>query len=319
MPKLFVSFLCFILWTAPGWSEPVPPPANEDVRHYISVPKAGLRDFFKWHPMRVPLVSHHRGGPVPGYPENAIEALDNVLKYGPGLMEIDVAELADGTLILMHDDTLDRTTTGSGPIADKTWHEIKGLKLIDNEGDVTDFHIPRLEDVLDWAKGKAILTLDIKPGTSFRKVADAVIATGTQDYVTAIAYTLKQAEAFHAAAPNMPISITMRNAEEIAAVVASKIPADRVIAWTGTSALPAAHYKSLHGKGWRVIMGTLGARETSIDSQIAANDNDAQYLDYYKMGVDVIATDRFWAVQSQIRNPNQYFYILSKSKAAGQH
>ncbi len=52
------------------------------------------------------LLAAHRGGPAPGYPENAIETLDHVLSNAAFIMEVDVAETRDGVLFLMHDDTL---------------------------------------------------------------------------------------------------------------------------------------------------------------------------------------------------------------------
>ena len=62
------------------------------------------------------LVSAHRGGAYPGFPENSIAAMGHVLAEAPAVMEVDVATSADGVLYLMHDDTLDRTTTGSGAV-----------------------------------------------------------------------------------------------------------------------------------------------------------------------------------------------------------
>ena len=306
--KLF--FLCSLL-TGAAFPEEVPPPIEPDVRHIIQIPNGGLKRFLRWHSERIPLISHHRAGPAPGFPENAIETMDNALKYGPGLMEVDVAELADGTLVLMHDRTLDRTTTGSGKIIDKTWAEVEKLFLEDENSIATNFRIPRLEQVLRWAKGRAILTLDIKPATDFKKIVAAVKMTKAEDYVAVIAYSLDQALMFHAMAPDMPITVTMRNQKEFEAVLASGIPMSHIIAWTGTSALSPEFYNTLHGKGWRVIMGTLGG-VNAIDKQIAANDNDERYLDFFQSGVDVIATDRFWAVQNQIRNPNQYFFVQRK-------
>jgi glycerophosphoryl diester phosphodiesterase len=314
MTNLLKIILLSVLFTGGVVAETVPVPADNDVRYVIQIPPGGLHDFLRWQPSRIPLISHHRGGPAPGYPENAIETMDNALKYGPGLMEIDVAQLADGTLILMHDNRIDRTTTGTGLAANQTWPQLEKLFLVDSLGATTEFRIPRLENVLRWTKGRAILTLDIKRGTDFGAVVQAVKDAGAEDYVAAIAYTLDQAKAFHALAPDMPITVSMRNAAEIAAVEASGIPARNVIAWTGTRLLPSAHYTALHGKGWRVIMGTLGRGKTAIDNQIAANDNDARYLEIYKSGVDVIATDRFWAVQNQIRNPNLYFFVQKRRK-----
>ncbi len=301
--------LLYIFAVTPIFAETIPAPVDDNARYYIEIPKGGLLDFFKYTPMRVPMVSHHRGGPVPGYPENAIETMDNALKYGPGLMEIDVAQLKDGTLILMHDYTLDRTTTGTGKFKDVTWDYVKTLNLKDNEGRMTAYKVPLLRDVLLWAKGRAIVTLDIKRGTDFKKVVQLVEETASADYSVAIAYTLKQAIAFNKIAPDMPITVGMMKQDDITAVKNSGIPTNRVIAWTGTREKSAKFYNDIHRNGWRVIMGTLGRPNSSIDGQIAANDNDARYIDIFRKGADVIATDRFWAVKNQINNPNFYFYV----------
>ena len=77
-------------------------------------------------------------------------------------MEVDVAETKDGKLVLMHDDDLERTTTGTGLVADHTLAEIQALKL-ETGSKVTDFSPPTLEAALDWAvKNDAILELDKK-------------------------------------------------------------------------------------------------------------------------------------------------------------
>ena len=309
MHKLLSALLLYVFASSAVIAEDVPAPADENARYYIEIPKGGLLDFFKYTPMRVPMVSHHRGGPIPGYPENAIETMDHALKYGPGLMEVDVAQLEDGTLILMHDYTLDRTTTGTGKFKEVTWDYVKTLKLKDNDGALTAYKVPLLRDVLNWAKGRAILTLDIKRGTDFKKVVELVKETGAEDYTAAIAYTHKQAIAFNKMAPDMPITIGMMDKNDIKAIEESGIPSDRVIAWTGTREKSAEFYREIHGNGWRVIMGTLGRPDRSIDGQIAANDNDQRYLEIFQKGADVIATDRFWAVKQQIQNPNFFFFV----------
>ena len=60
------------------------------------------------------VIAAHRGGPAPGYPENAIETMQFNFDNGVRIFEIDVAETRDGVLTLMHDDRLNRTTTGRG-------------------------------------------------------------------------------------------------------------------------------------------------------------------------------------------------------------
>lgn len=289
------------------WAEDVPPPTSA-AYHYIELPPGGLPEFLAWRAIRIPMVSHHRGGPAPGFPENAIETMHNALRYGPGFLEVDVAMLADGTLILMHDDTLDRTTTGSGKVSRATWGEVQALRLVDEAGRRTAYKVPALADVLKWATGRAILTLDIKRGTDFSKVVAEVRDASAMDYVVAISYSLEQAKSFHAMAPEMAISVTVRNADELEAVLASGLPQDRLLAWTGTRLLPRELYDSIHAQGWRVILGTLGNPATSLDGEIARSGASDRYLELFQYGVDVIATDRFWAVQAAIRNPNIFVF-----------
>ena len=106
------------------------------------------------------LVSAHRGGPYPGYPENAAETMAAILEDIPAIMEIDVVTSADGVLYLMHDDTLDRTTTGTGETDALSWREISKLRLEDNDGVKTGFAPSRFDTALAWANGRTILQID---------------------------------------------------------------------------------------------------------------------------------------------------------------
>lgn len=312
MSKILLVFLILFGFAMPSISEEVPPPSDPNVRHYLKIPTGGLSMFLRRPAVSIPMISHHRGGPVPGLPENSLEAMDNALAYGYGLMEVDVAQLKDGTLILMHDDTLDRTTTGNGPFKDKTLPEIKKLYLKDNEGKVTPFRIPTLRAALNWAVGRTILTLDIKRGTDFRKVAALVEETKAGDYSVSIAYSMSQAQAFYRAAPKMPISIGIYDNEDIATLDTSGIPSELVVAWTGTTLLENAFYKKLHQRGWRTIVGTLGRGTSAIDNQIRDKTLNISYHDIVNRGADIIATDRFWAVQQEISNPNLFIYTQQK-------
>lgn len=300
--------VCLHFATGPLSAENVLEPPS-DAYHYMEIPPDGLPSFLAWRPVRLPLVSHHRGGPAPGYPENAIETMQHALRYGPGLMEVDVAMLGDGTLVLMHDDTLDRTTTGKGAISDATWEYVSKLFLVDEAGNRTDFRVPRLMDVLKWAVGRVILTLDIKRGTDFARVAAEIDATRSRDYVIAISYSLDQARAFHAVSPVLALSVTIRNQEELDAVLSSDLPTDRLVAWTGTRIVPGEIYNAIHKQGWRVIVGTLGNPSTSMDGEIYRSGSQGRYLQIFQYGADIISTDRFWAVQNEIRNPNLFFFV----------
>ncbi|WP_417448919.1 glycerophosphodiester phosphodiesterase family protein [Kordiimonas sp.] len=311
--KHFFSLVCWAFFSV-GYSvaaEQVPTPTDPNARFYIQLSDGGLSNFFRYHPMRMPLISHHRAGPAPGYPENAIETMDNALRYGFGLIEVDVAQLMDGRLILMHDDTVDRTTTGTGSISRMTQKDIAALYLVDNEGIETDYRVPHLESVLRWAKQKAILTLDIKPGTDFTRVAKAVRTAEAEDYTVAITYSVEQAQKFHKIAPEMMLTITMYDTADIATVERSGINPAKIIAWTGTDQKSTTFYKEIHKRGWRVISGTFG-----LDKELARTGQNEQYLSLYANGIDIIATDRFWAIQQQIFNPNHFYFVRQNAPAA---
>ena len=73
-----------------------------------------------------PLSIAHRGHSI-AYPENTLEAYRKAIELGVEMIECDVNITRDGTLVMMHDTTLDRTTTGSGRVSAATWDEIKQL------------------------------------------------------------------------------------------------------------------------------------------------------------------------------------------------
>ncbi|MHA7130310.1 glycerophosphodiester phosphodiesterase family protein [Algoriphagus namhaensis] len=245
------------------------------------------RDFYSWTSDRIPMVSAHRGGPYPGFPENAIETFENVLKYTPAIIELDVAMTQDSVLILMHDDELDRTTNGTGKVNEVTYEYIQGLRLEDENGDLTEFKVPTLEQALNWAKGKALLTVDIKRSVPFEKVVEEVRATESEAYAALISYAFPAAKKLHYLAPELMLSVTIRNEEEIKRFEETGIPWTRVIAFTGLSERPLEFNQALHQKGAFTILGVLG----NLDRQAVAK-GDEIYTSFVQQGADILATDR---------------------------
>ena len=86
---------------------------------------AGEHPFFAQFEQR-PLVMAHRGGKGP-WPENTLYAFEQAAAMGVDVLEMDLHSTADGVLVVMHDDTVDRTTDGSGPIQSLTLEEIMAL------------------------------------------------------------------------------------------------------------------------------------------------------------------------------------------------
>ena len=127
------------------------------------------------------LVAAHRGN-WRNAPENSLLAMDFCIKYGIDIMETDLKMTKDSVLVLFHDSTLDRTTTGTGNVADWTLDSLKTLYLRNGLGVPTSQRIPTFEEGLRYAKDRIILDLD-KSYPYFREVYDMVKQEGMLDQV----------------------------------------------------------------------------------------------------------------------------------------
>ncbi len=94
----------------------------------------------------------HRGFHT-NQPENSIPSIQAAIDHGIELVEIDVRTTKDNVMILMHDDTIDRTTTGSGSVHDMTWEELRDLQLLHKDRPTTK-RIPTLKTILDTFQHK---------------------------------------------------------------------------------------------------------------------------------------------------------------------
>ena len=111
-------------------------------------------------------------------PENSLAAIENAIEMGCDVVEIDIQKTKDGHLILMHDNTLNRTTTGSGKVSDRTLEEIRKLRLKNGLGIRTRHTVPTLEEALLLAKGKIMINLD-KAYPFFDEAYELLEKTGT--------------------------------------------------------------------------------------------------------------------------------------------
>jgi len=112
--------------------------------------------------MIAPLFAAHRGGALL-WPENSLLAFRNALALGADYLELDVHLAREGEVVVIHDPTLDRTTTGTGPVRERTLAELGALRLKDRGGAVLEERIPTLDQVVALAvAGKRQMLLEIK-------------------------------------------------------------------------------------------------------------------------------------------------------------
>lgn len=126
-------------------------------------------------------VAAHRGD-WRNAPENSLQAVKNCIEMGVDIVEIDLKKTKDGRLILMHDKTIDRTTTGKGVPSDYTLEELRKFYLRNGAGHKTAHKIATLEEVLNLAKGRILLNID-KGYDYFKDVYALLKKTGTIDQV----------------------------------------------------------------------------------------------------------------------------------------
>ncbi|MGD8779139.1 MAG: glycerophosphodiester phosphodiesterase family protein [Ignavibacteria bacterium] len=116
-------------------------------------------------------------------PENSLQAIQNAIDMGIDIVEIDIRKTKDGEFILMHDNTLNRTTTGKGLVSDYTLAEIKQLNLKNGLGSTRVKHkVPSLREALLLAKGKIMFNAD-KAYDYIREIHEHAKQTGTADHI----------------------------------------------------------------------------------------------------------------------------------------
>lgn len=112
--------------------------------------------------MIAPLFAAHRGGSLL-WAENSLLAFRNALALGADFLELDVHLTRDGEVVVIHDPRLDRTTTGTGPVRERTLAELGAVRLKDRSGSVTEESVPTLEQVVRLAAdAKRQMLLEIK-------------------------------------------------------------------------------------------------------------------------------------------------------------
>ena len=159
--KRYLTILAAATMLSCGGRQAGYPVAGED--HTVKIASfEEFQSYFRYVPGRDIIISAHRGGMQEGYPENCIASCEKTLSMMPTFFEIDFSFTKDSVMVLMHDLTIDRTTNGKGRVADYTYEELQGFRLVDRDGKLTPYRIPRLKDMLEWGKDKVVFNFDNK-------------------------------------------------------------------------------------------------------------------------------------------------------------
>jgi glycerophosphoryl diester phosphodiesterase len=247
----------------------------------------------------------HRGGAA-RWPENSVTAFRGAVAQGAKLVELDVHLTADGDVAVIHDPTLDRTTSGRGPVSACTVADLRRVRLRDPAGALTDDCVPTLREVLDVVEPSAVgLLVEIKtpgaavvyarsggrvesvPGERYagleRKVLDALARAGCAGRAVVMAFNPAVVKEVRALAPEQATALLVDDHH----VHEAGVPPATVLQWARAASVhslglhhtlcDAALVKAAHEAG--ILVGVF----TVNDADTMRRMEDA--------GVDLIITD----------------------------
>lgn len=158
---------------------------------------------------RGPLVMAHRGNQV-RCPENTIAAFKQAIADGADIIETDLHLSADGYFMCIHDSTLDRTTNGTGPVADKTLAELKELSASCDRHEFAGETIPTLRELMELLPGKVALALELKTDRFLepevgQRLAQELEEGGVRERTLLLSFSMARLRAVQQKAADIPI------------------------------------------------------------------------------------------------------------------
>lgn len=268
--------------------------------------KLSLKNF----PQDKVMVVAHRGD-WRDAPENSLWAVKKAIEKGANMVEIDLAMTKDSVLILMHDRTLDRTTTGTGKPSDFTLKEIQKLRLRDGLGMPTDMEIPTLEQVLKLAKGKVFLNLDkafdylglVHPLVVKYEMQDEVLYKGNATYEE---FNQKYASIKDSILFMPIIRLERGQADRVAAYMQHYTPYGFEFT-TGETEAAMIDFSNLRKQGKRVWGNALWKIHNAGHHDDMALENPDVYQWYLKHHINIIQTDRIKELVDFLKRKKLYW------------
>lgn len=227
----------------------------------------------------------HRGASAE-LPENTLPAFTRAIELGADVIEADVRMTNDGIALILHDATLDRTTSGSGPLRALN---ATAARALDAGGGA---HIPSLTEVLEAARGQVRVNLDIKEIEAVEPAAAAVSALDMAGSVSFISFLPEVWEALEGVNPGCPVIQLVDSAAGLASMAMGDVGTQSHMAGVGVPAsiVTEVLVERMHRHGQGVFAWTV--------------DDDAEMRRLIALGVNGIVTNRIGAlveVERQLR------------------
>lgn len=245
-------------------------------------------------------------------PENSVWAVKKAIEKGVDMAEIDLAMTKDSVLILMHDNTIDRTTTGKGKPSDFTLAEIKKLHLRDGLGVETQMSVPTLQEILEVSDGKILLNLDkgfdfikqVYPLVKKRNMLDQILFKGHESYTE---FNRKYGDIKNEI-HYMPI-IQLGKKEDLKKI-SEYLKNYKVYGFEftiGTTEKNLIDFKKLKESKVKIWVNSLWPHHNAGNNDDLVLDHPDLYDWYINKGVNIIQTDRPKELIHYLKSKNLYF------------
>lgn len=225
-----------------------------------------------------PLVIAHRGASSYA-PENTPAAFDLALRMGARDLELDVHASRDDQVVVIHDETVDRTTDGAGPV---TGHALAALKALDAgawfDPRFAGERIPTLAEVLERYRGRAHLHVEIKghsPGLSARTV-DLIRRHGMASDVTLTSFQQERLLEIRACAPELPTGWLVAEAGDETVVQARALGVTQLC--PRAPAVTPELVRRLHGEGF--VVRAWGVANEDLMRRVAQAGADGMTVNF---------------------------------------
>jgi glycerophosphoryl diester phosphodiesterase len=248
--------------------------------------------------------------------ENAIDGIRTCIADGIDMVEIDVRTTRDGVLILMHDETVDRTTDGHGAVANLTLADLRRLRLRERGGGtgtaITQRGIPTFAEALAAIRGRVLMNIDVKAASLDRIITAVSAARTNRDVVLNVPIDvdpaiLRRAKALGIAV--QPVYLERRSTDTTAVAIrraAALHPTAIQLIFDSPAVIDTARHQSgrprprlfVNTMAQDIATGTpMNLSGPFLDTR-AIDDPDAIWGILIAKGVTIIQTDEPWRLKS---------------------
>jgi glycerophosphoryl diester phosphodiesterase len=290
--------------TACGGSETAPPPSDEPT----PILEPALFDCTATSPpertsttpiacgldrtCRTPQVTGHRGaGGQLGRiaPENTLAAYRAAIALGVDFVETDPRPTADGVIVNIHDDTVDRTTDGTGVVDEMTFDEIRALHIDASTfpGDYGCETVPTLEEVLETCKGKVVVLVDANKTDRVDLLVEAIQNADAIDWALFDTSSVEKIDEALALEPSLHIMIRVDTVEQTEMQLDHFADNPPVIVEIDSAAPIPDIAAVVHERGGRTFTDVF-----AFDVVVNLDDDASHYGEIFTDAVDIVQTDR---------------------------